>query len=293
MEEEILLAGPGAQATVLPRFVYPKGAIAGAGKERITVTLIGSEKRTINKKEQDIFTFTSELAPSNAELFAIARYVKVVHEGSTFFNVPDKKLKEPKSWRNSRAKRLLYDDVKNAVVPLEAKDEYNRPTLPLKDIYLMHPEYARWRYDRFGSRLATIRKSVRENDKRSDYDRQLFEKYVTAHPISLYSHHGYIQWQGSEAQAQLKEDLENNLHRILGPKQLWSSNFVYYHDFPLSVFREKIAQEERTAKYLFTTKIRRGFELRDADDIERDADKEATWIERLFAEEMNRTDDLS
>jgi hypothetical protein len=47
---------------------------------------------------------------------------------------------EPKiKWKKSRAKQLLYNAIKEGRVPLEAKDSNNKSTMPLKDIYNLHP----------------------------------------------------------------------------------------------------------------------------------------------------------
>ena len=51
----------------------------------------------------------------------------------------DETKKEPKTkWRNSRAKQLLYKDVKEGRVPLNATDVSGKSTMTLKSIYGMH-----------------------------------------------------------------------------------------------------------------------------------------------------------
>jgi hypothetical protein len=62
--------------------------------------------------------------------------------------------------------------------------------------------------------------------------------------------------QGSEAQELLKQDMEARLHETLGKEELFDLRSEYYLNFPLSVFRDKIYQEVRTAKYLHTIKER-------------------------------------
>ena len=44
-------------------------------------------------------------------------------------------------WGKSKAKELLYEDVKNGDVPLYARDENNKPTMLLGEIFMMHEEY--------------------------------------------------------------------------------------------------------------------------------------------------------
>jgi hypothetical protein len=43
---------------------------------------------------------------------------------------------------------------------------------------------------------------------------------VANHPPSLYSHKGYLQWQGSDAKKQLKEDIIAGLLEDMGKKKL-------------------------------------------------------------------------
>jgi hypothetical protein len=43
------------------------------------------------------------------------------------------------------------------------------------------------------------------------------------------------------------------------PQELWESREEYRLEFPVHVFRQKVDQERRTAKYLHTVKVR-GYE---------------------------------
>jgi hypothetical protein len=68
----------------------------------------------------------------------------------------------PTPWKKSKAKSLLYRDVLTGVVPLEAKGEDGKPTMELKVIYLMHPEYSEYLYRKFSSRLSSLRLTVKQ-----------------------------------------------------------------------------------------------------------------------------------
>ena len=57
------------------------------------------------------------------------------------------------------------------------------------------------------------------------------------------------------AQTLLKEDMKNGLHKQWKKKDLWMSRPDYFEQFPLKVFRDKIHQEQRTAKYLHTLRV--------------------------------------
>ena len=104
---------------------------------------------------------------------------------------------EPKpSWGKSKARKLLYLDIMAGRVPRQAK-ENGRQTAKLKDIYNSRPEFQKYHYSKFSSRLATLRKAIDEKESCKILDQQALENYVANHPVSYLSHKGYIQWQGN------------------------------------------------------------------------------------------------
>jgi hypothetical protein len=69
-------------------------------------------------------------------------------------------------------------------------------------------------------------------------------RYVIAsHDISLFSHKGYVQWQGSDAQELLLLDIETNKHVTMRKRDLYGSRPEYYNHFPLKAFRDFLNQE--------------------------------------------------
>jgi hypothetical protein len=167
------------------------------------------------------------------------------------------KWKEPKvKWKKSRAKQLLYDDILAARVPSEATHEDGTSTMQLKDIYLMHTEYTDYHYSKFSARVSSIRTTIKDRNIRKEEDEQLFAECIKNHPGSAFSHKGFIQWQGSEAQELAKEDIAENLHLTMGKKALHGFRPEHYENFPLKDFRDKICQEVRTAKWRHTLKIK-------------------------------------
>jgi len=79
---------------------------------------------------------------------AIKRYVKLVKEGDRskrFVEVDsadEEDFTEPKiKWRKSEAKEILYKLVVDGVIPLEAKDSNNQPTMAIRDIYNLPDEF--------------------------------------------------------------------------------------------------------------------------------------------------------
>lgn len=161
---------------------------------------------------------------------------------------------EPKiKWRKSKARSLLYKDLQSGTIPLQPKGE---GSMKLEDIYNMRPEFQEYGRSKFSRRLSSLRDTVTAFNDRASNDQQAFNNYKDNHPTSHFSQKGYIQWQGSEAQELLWQDMADGLHESQTKQELYSSRPEYFESFPLDVFRDKIAQEDRTRKYLHTLKKR-------------------------------------
>jgi hypothetical protein len=82
--------------------------------------------------------------------------------------------------------------------------------MALKEIFLSRPELAEYDYSKFSSRLSSIQKTVKEHtNRRAAMEQAAFDNFVAVHPPAMYSHKGYIQWQGSKAKEQLKKDIHS------------------------------------------------------------------------------------
>ena len=129
--------------------------------------------------------------------------------------------------------------------------------MSLKSIYDLRPEFQEYHYSKFSSRLSSLRKTIKERNYRADLDQEAFDNYKANNPVpAAFSHKGYIQWQGSEAQALCREDIEHGLHKSMSRMELYGSRSEYYENFPLKEFRDKVRQEIRTAKYLHTLAVK-------------------------------------
>jgi hypothetical protein len=264
---KVVRPGIGAKGNVLTKFVYPKQS-NNDPHHRSDVVLLGEEEKIVNKKNQACYTFSVVGGPPDLAYYAIKRYVKLVKEGDRskrFIEVDsedEEEFAEPKiKWRKSEAKKILHMLVVDGVIPLEAKDANNQPTMAIQDVYNLHDEFKKYDFKKFQGRLSAVRIKVKELHSRANDDLDAFENFKQNHAVSLYSHKGYIQWQGSHAQELLQTDLEAGKHTEMAPKALWESRKAYMDDFPLDAFRDKLKQEIKTAKYLHTIN-ERGIEHR-------------------------------
>ena len=159
-------------------------------------------------------------------------------------------------WKNSKAKQLLYKDIMDGRVPLQAKTADGKSTMSLSEIYNLRPEFKEYLYTKFSSRLSSLRKTIADNNRRAELDQEAFDNYVEHTEVASFSSKGYIQWQGSDAQKLCQEDIESSFHKSMSRLDLYGSREEYYTNFPLDAFRDKVRQEIRTAKYLHTLKVK-------------------------------------
>jgi hypothetical protein len=152
-----LRPGKGAKALILTRFIKPNQPLPDNNRvHRSNVVLV---ERVKDAKAKVIYNFRYELDAEEYGgdlLSASVRYVKVTID---LFDGPGELLPElskelQRKWRNSHARRLLNDDVKNRGVPFDECN--NTPVMSLEEIYSMHPEYGEYDESKFGDRLNDV-----------------------------------------------------------------------------------------------------------------------------------------
>ena len=195
-------------------------------------------------------------------MFANHRYIKVTKEGDPLllFDGPGEPLPpdeihvEPKKkWRYSIAKKLLLKDIKDKKIMFGDDD---KPLMPLEDIYCMHEQYAEYKFEKFEDRVEAARKKDVELNDRAEKDAKALEAFMEHNEVSHFTSRGFIQWQGSEAQELLLEDIAEKMHITMGYKRLFLERFAYWGNFEYDDFKEKIKQEIKTAKKVHTFEVR-------------------------------------
>ena len=124
-------------------------------------------------------------------------------------NEKKKKSKEPKiKWKDSKARVILYKDLAEGKIPRHATDQYGKSTMKLEVIFQMHEEYKLYDREKFSSRLSKVRDIYDDCMHRKSMDEEAFNIFLHNHKPSLFSHKGYPEWQGSNAQSLLRDDIE-------------------------------------------------------------------------------------
>jgi hypothetical protein len=168
-----LHAGQGAEAEILTKMVTPKQAVPHKD-HRSSVILMNR----VEEKGRYRFIFVG--ADDTQFMHASCQFVKILKEGnpSSFFdeivsnnngngNGKTKFLEPNIKWAKSRVRKLLYTDVKERSVPLDAIVDGKRTT-DNKEVYMMYPEYSEWNIDLFGHRLGGLRKIITAKNVRAE-----------------------------------------------------------------------------------------------------------------------------
>ncbi|MEL7338943.1 MAG: hypothetical protein AAGM67_00550 [Bacteroidota bacterium] len=262
-------AGVGAKCTIITRFLHPKDKFGGHSNDkqhRSIVTLLSKTNTKINKRDQECYVCS---VPGIEECcYAVKKHFVVFEEGDKqdFFEPLteaekeqdrqasySEKFKEPKvRWKKSNARKVLFDMLLEGIVPGSDEDT----TMPIDEVYLLHPEFALYDFQKFPERLSKLGKSLNDMIKRANDDLLAFNIYKSNHKPSLVSHKGYIQWQGSNSRELLLDDILAGKHEEMTPMELWNSRPEFRDEFPLHAFRSKLEQERRTSKYLHTLRVR-------------------------------------
>jgi hypothetical protein len=167
-------------------------------------------------------------------------------------------LEPKKKWRNSEAKKILFELLRDGTIPRVQHDSNGNDIMTIEEIYNLDDQFLLYDPDKFEERLNRMRKHLDALDERAADDRKAFEKYKNNHKDSIaeFTPHGYIQWQGSDAQEFIWDDIKAGKLNSMTMQELWLSRDQYKDEFPLPVFRKKVEQEQRTSKYLHTLKVR-------------------------------------
>jgi hypothetical protein len=155
-------------------------------------------------------------------------------------------------WRVHPARKILKEALVNGDIP----SDYNRqggPNYALKprmiyDEYKTNKAFAGMSGKEFADKLNRLRNIVEKRNKRVVDDMHAFEVFRNNFPVQPTNHRGEPRWEGSQAQALLKQDIEMGrdleFHRM---RLLWLSR-PEYQQFTRKVFLGHIDQEKRLCK---------------------------------------------
>jgi hypothetical protein len=168
-------------------------------------------------------------------------------------DAPEVAAQAQHEWRVHPARKLLKEAFLNGDIPLDynrqgSLNHHLKPRM-IFDRYKNTPAFAGMPSGKqFTQRLNSLRKIVEKKNQRVEDDMDAFEIFRKNFPTKPHNHRGELRWEGSEAQALLKEDIEEGRHlEFHRPKLFWLSR-PEFQQFTRKVFLGHIDQEKRLRK---------------------------------------------
>jgi hypothetical protein len=219
-----LLAG---DIPVEPKTMRPKAVFEKFVQEKIAIDYA-------NKQAQGKFT-------------RMLRMLRKKHENGDLKNEGDVKNK-PIEWGKSAAKQFLKKCFRDGTISTTYKTEDLMQIW--NDHCKDHPAFKRIKYDyeSFSRRLNSVKDDYVKKVERCKDDLGAYIAAKTNHPTPEFNSRGEPQWNGSEAQKQLKELVAKDEHIGVQPKALWEGN-EHFRKYTLNSFRDHIYQEKRLLKF--------------------------------------------
>jgi ribosomal protein S21 len=150
------------------------------------------------------------------------------------------------NWRNSQAKMIIMSDLEDGWLPMDdtkvsAEDAWK--------VYANLPEFHGICFKQFKERLADHRRAVEQKNMESIQEEDAFQHDCLLHPRDeTHDRRGKLIFDRSPAKDLLRQDIKDGAYPRLSPMQLWNTR-PEYKLFELKVFKERIYQEIRLAKF--------------------------------------------
>jgi len=160
---------------------------------------------------------------------------------------PKRKLDpDVETWSKSEGRRILYRELKKGNIPAE---------LHWKEVFKLHKEFNVGPNDEeaerlFYGRLRGAQKTINKRDARAADEFRMMQEDRLLHPAPALDVNGYPRWQGSEAQAHLLRDVKKKKHLSRTKEEFYMSRTAYHSVYPRAYIARKVAQAEKTEKFL-------------------------------------------
>ena len=100
------------------------------------------------------------------------------------------KKNQPPTWKNSKAKNLLEEDLISGAIPLDSDD------MKLMDVYHQRPEFSHFVYAHFRDRLRDLRRQIKDKNDRATSDSAALAHGQQIYPKATHNHRGEPPWEG-------------------------------------------------------------------------------------------------
>ena len=159
----------------------------------------------------------------------------------------EEKATKPIEWAKSAAKHVLRQWFRDSIISISFENKEIEQIW--KDHCKDHAAFKKMKFDEaFIRRIKSVRDDHVKKVKRCEEDLKAYTAAKLNHPTPQFNHRGEPQWNGSEAQKQLKELIASGGHIEKEPKELWAGN-TEFRKYLLKSFRDHIYQEQRLQKF--------------------------------------------
>lgn len=142
------------------------------------------------------------------------------------------------------ARELLRRDIVSGKV---------NATMHPEHAFKMRDDHADWHQDdekkKFPERLEQLLEEVSMKKIRATADGTALQEFRRVDPVTTENSEGKPRWEGSDAEKQLKKDIDKNCHTLLDPEELCLCRDVH-QVFELQAFRNHIHQETQSWKFV-------------------------------------------
>jgi hypothetical protein len=194
--------------------------------------------------DQDIIDYTEKKVKD--KFARLLRNLRAQHNNGDLENEDDSR--KPLLWAKSAAKQFLRALFRDGVISTTFEDKNE-----IEQIWHEHckelPAFKRITFDdSFVRRIKAVRDDHLKKVHRCEEDLKAYTAAKLNHPTPALNWRGEPQWNGSEAQMQLKELIALGKHVGKQPKELWNSS-NHFKVYTLKSFRDHIYQEKRLLKF--------------------------------------------
>jgi len=158
--------------------------------------------------------------------------------------IVDGETVEVETYQDSKARARLHDCLRTGKIPLDAKE------MGSEEAFKLYPEFKDFDGERlFSSRLSSARRAHRKLHHHSTEEAEMLRKDRLVCPRPTHTGHGEPQWEGSEAQRLLDQDMKDGTYKqYTSPTEFWQSRNEYHKVFTRDTFRKHIHQYKHYVK---------------------------------------------
>jgi hypothetical protein len=133
-------------------------------------------------------------------------------------------------WAKSKTKAILESMIIKREMP---EDDW-----PPARVYELKDEFKKTHYrHQFVSGLRRLRNEIKMCKVGVNFDHQAIDHDRRLYRAATITQQGCPRWPGSEAQPVMKQDVNNQVHLNMTPKQFYESRPEYYGNFELTQIR--------------------------------------------------------